>query len=113
MGAVGAKKVSFISRFFLTLNFIKSIPSLAATLRLQHRCSIDRENRQNGNQESSEEGSQEDDEKEVNSNQGKARRGTLGCVPRSASALMFMRLSRYVDNQGAEAPRAAFLGVER
>jgi len=56
MGAVGAKKVSFISRFFLTLNFIKSIPSLAATLRLQHRCSIDRENRQNGNQESSQEG---------------------------------------------------------
>ena len=43
---LGAKKVSFTSRFFLTLNFIKSIPSLAATLRLQHRCSIDRENRQ-------------------------------------------------------------------
>jgi hypothetical protein len=59
------KKVSLTSRFFLTLKFSKSIPSLAATLRLQHRCSIDRENRQNGNQESSEEGSQEDDEKEV------------------------------------------------
>jgi hypothetical protein len=52
-------------RFFLTPNFIKSIPSLAASLQLQHRCSIDRENRQNGNQESSEEGSQEDHEKEV------------------------------------------------
>jgi hypothetical protein len=63
--SAGAKKVSFTSRFFLTPNFIKSIPSLAATLQLWHRCPIDRENRQNGNQESSEEGSQEDDEKEV------------------------------------------------
>jgi ribonuclease HII len=41
-----AKKLSQNDRFFLTLNFIKSIPSLAASFMLQHRCLIDRENRQ-------------------------------------------------------------------
>jgi hypothetical protein len=76
-----AKKIAESYRFFLTQKFIKTIPLLAATLRLQHRCPIDRENRQNGNQESSEESRQEGSQKEVVQPKGKANGGRLKRPP--------------------------------
>jgi hypothetical protein len=66
-----SKKNFNIVRFFLTVNFRKSIPSLAATKRVAEQCLITRENRQNGNEEGSQkgtrkEGSKEDHQEEVN-----------------------------------------------
>jgi hypothetical protein len=92
-------------RFFLTVNFRKSIPSLAATKHVAEQCLITRENRQNGNEEGSQkgtrkEGSKEDHQEEVNQ-QRQSKRGT-----QLASPVLRLLNIRYCDT-------ALPLGVER
>ena len=73
------KKILTNVRFFLTVNFRKSIPSLAATKHVAEQCLITRENRQNGNEEGSQEGTRKEGSKEGNqeevTNTGKANGG--------------------------------------
>src|SRR6185437_5383119 len=81
-GIRSCKKKCSNPTIFLDTEFSENYTFVSCNFPLWHRSSIDRENRQNGNQESSQEGRKEDrKEEEVIQPKGKAERGTHPASP--------------------------------